>query len=564
MSRHAYNPARRYNTGKTKMPGGNTWQQWLPRLYNLRGDKRGSHERPHKSVLLLVVALSLVHARAGVTFITHGLNGNVDGWVTGMADQIPSYQRFLGTNYTCYKAYFYSSGGSYYLTATRVAGSQPLTPESGEIIVKFDWSNLADGNSFNTYQIASAAVPALLSTNFIPELGGHALAEFPLHLIGHSRGGSLVCEMSRLLGTNGVWVDQITTLDPHPLNDSAFPLDSFLYSAVDAPARTYASVLFHDNYWQNIDLFVYGKSVPGAYVRELDNLSGGYSSAHSDVHLWYHGTINLNTPATDTEATISSIERANWWALDEAQGAHAGFHYSLIGGGDRLDPKPPLGLGYPAVRDGYNQNWDLGAGLSANRTLLPSYSGTWPSLLKLNRTTTNAVLQGEATPLTLFYQWTSSSANPATIAFFLDDDYNPLNGNEKLLTTISAPVTGSSSLGSGTISVPLYATNAAPGWHAFFATITASGQRRYFYAPEPVQVLSSQAPPALSIARIAPGKYRLAVTAIPGQTLTLQTSTNLANWLPLATNTIAASSWLYTNIPPTDIPAQFYRATLAP
>jgi predicted restriction endonuclease len=37
------------------MPGGNTWQQWLPRLYNLRRDKRGTHERPHKPVLLLSI-----------------------------------------------------------------------------------------------------------------------------------------------------------------------------------------------------------------------------------------------------------------------------------------------------------------------------------------------------------------------------------------------------------------------------------------------------------------------------------------------------------------------------
>jgi hypothetical protein len=29
------------------------WQQWLERFYNLRRDKCGSHERPHKSVLLL-------------------------------------------------------------------------------------------------------------------------------------------------------------------------------------------------------------------------------------------------------------------------------------------------------------------------------------------------------------------------------------------------------------------------------------------------------------------------------------------------------------------------------
>ena len=34
---------------------GNAWQEWLERLYNLRRDKRGSHERPHKPVLLLSI-----------------------------------------------------------------------------------------------------------------------------------------------------------------------------------------------------------------------------------------------------------------------------------------------------------------------------------------------------------------------------------------------------------------------------------------------------------------------------------------------------------------------------
>jgi hypothetical protein len=33
------------------MPTEKTWQHWLERFYNLRRDKRGSHERPHKPVL---------------------------------------------------------------------------------------------------------------------------------------------------------------------------------------------------------------------------------------------------------------------------------------------------------------------------------------------------------------------------------------------------------------------------------------------------------------------------------------------------------------------------------
>ncbi len=37
------------------MPTEQAWQQWLERLYDLRRDKRGSHERPHKPVLLLSI-----------------------------------------------------------------------------------------------------------------------------------------------------------------------------------------------------------------------------------------------------------------------------------------------------------------------------------------------------------------------------------------------------------------------------------------------------------------------------------------------------------------------------
>ena len=164
-------------------------------------------------------------------------------------------------------------------------------------------------------------------------MGGRPLAELPLHLIGHSRGGSVVTEMARLLGAQGVWVDHVTTLDPRPVPPFG-----------DASVTSYANVLFADNYWQTMGdgLFVpNGQSVFGAYNRKLLDLSGGYSSTHSDVHLWYHGTIDLATPATDTQATITATQRAHGGPSTEMAGAAAGFLYSLIGGGDRLSNLEP-------------------------------------------------------------------------------------------------------------------------------------------------------------------------------------------------------------------------------
>lgn len=37
------------------MPDSATWQEFLPRLYNLRRDKGRTHERPHKPILILAI-----------------------------------------------------------------------------------------------------------------------------------------------------------------------------------------------------------------------------------------------------------------------------------------------------------------------------------------------------------------------------------------------------------------------------------------------------------------------------------------------------------------------------
>jgi hypothetical protein len=509
---------------------------------------------------------------AGVTLITHGFNSDVNGWVTAMADAIPEHDLFPGTNFTTYKITVTHGGSSYFFTTTRTNGSAPSASDSGEIIVKFDWSQLADDlfDSYaSTYPVALATSQALMQTNLISELGGHALVELPLHLVGHSRGGSLVSELARQLGTNGIWVDHLTTLDPYPINNDG---NSDLVPIVDAPARnTYINVLFADNYWQNLGAgFLFGdpdgEAVSGAYVRQLHNLSGGYTSDHSNVHLWYHGTVDTNTPASYSDGgtiTINPTMRTNWWTAYEDQGVVAGFYYSLIGGGDRLSTDQPLGPGFPALRDGYNQIWDLGAGVSANRTALTANNGNWPNLIRFDRMDTNALVQGQSAPLQFYYQWARANTNVATVSIYLDDDLNPFNNNQTLLTTFGVTGTGATNVNHAAVATTLSAASASPGWHSLLAVINGGGRTRYLYAPEWIQVLSALQPPALDVVLLSPSQIQVGVNGLVTQTIILQSSLDLVSWQSFATNTLATNRWVYIDNTFAGTPQKFYRAMIA-
>ncbi len=516
-------------------------------------------------------------ARAGgVTVITHGFesDSSFPSWVTAMADDIPAHPSFPGTNFTTYRISI-TYTNAYFYNLSRVNGSAPSNTDSGEIIVELDWSQLS-AKLFNSYastaNVSAAVAQVLMQTNLAPELGGHALGEFPLHLIGHSRGGSLVADISRQLGLNGMWVDHLTTLDPYPINNDGNT--DFPASIVDATAKlTYANVLFADNYWQDLGVGVYlgdpdGEAVSGAYVRQLTDPDGGYKNIssisapeHSNVHLWYHGTVALTTPTSDTSATITTTERQAWWTAYEQQGTNAGFEYSLIGGGNRLSEDHPFGPGYPAVVDGFNQWWDVGAGTAANRTALASDNGSWPSIIRFDRIGSNAIVQGQNLPAQFYYQWAQPAASNATLSVYLDNDFNPLNTNQTLLTVTNLPGTGATSVGLGAISIPFTTNNASPGWHSLFATIRGGGRTRYLYAPELVQVLSIYQPPVLGIAPAASNQFRITINGLPGQTVVLQTSPEMAIWRPVATNLFSTNIWVYTNA--TGGRQLYFRATLA-
>jgi hypothetical protein len=509
------------------------------------------------ALLFALCSIGSVSA-GGVTVITHGFNSNVTDWIIPMAGKVGGYPGFPGTTYSCYQISITRNGsGQYVAAATFLAGTAPLLTDSGEIVVKLDWSTLSSGGTPTT-TIAQTAVNALLATNLIPEMGGRPLAELPLHLIGHSRGGSVITEMARLLGAEGVWVDQVTTLDPRPVTQFG-----------DASVTSWANVLFADNFWQTMGDGVFvpnGQSVFGAYNRKLLNLSGGYSSSHSDVHLWYHGTIDLATPASDTQATITASQRSAWWTAAEMSGAAAGFFYGLIGGGDRLSNLEPAGAGNGRISDGFNKNWDLGGGVAANRTDLPANAGLWPNAILFALANASSVAAGESFDTTLYFQAGASAAGNIDIEIFLDVDFNPYNGNEIDVNEQTLSRTGTSAVSFNTLSATVNAAAVSPGSYSVCARLNDGVRTRYLYAPQLLVVTPSLQPPSIDGASLVfnGGVMRFNVHGFPGQRVTIMASSDLVNWVPLETHTLKGTIWEFMDADAGNFARRFYRAALAP
>lgn len=492
---------------------------------------------------------------AGVTIITHGFGGDASGWVLYMGGGMPGYPRFPGTNVVCYEM---SITDNNIVASRKIAGGHPTNDFSAEIVIKLDWGDLAGFfNQHDTYEVAQGVVPRLLQAGFIPELGNRALAELPLHLIGHSRGGSLVCEMSYLLGTNGVWVDQVTTLDPHPVNQDG---NSDPLIVVDAPLRVYDNVLFADNYYQEFGGYPHGQFMPSSYNREFISLPGGYSSAHSDTHLWYHGTIQLGDPAFDGEASLTASNRAVWFTSYEVNGARAGFYYGRLGRGNRLSFDQPAGPGTDRLVDGYNQRWFLGTGGVNNRTALATNNGNWPNVIRMNLVGTNLMAQGQSNEVSIYYQWARAAMSSASMNIYLDDDFNPYNGNEQLVRQVNVPDTTRNDIGVNDLIINVAATNTTPGVRSIYARIMANGRTRYLYAPELLTVFSSFQPPSLSISREALQQVAVQVNGVAGQRVVLERTADFRAWQPLATNWLASNVWRYAEA--SGEAQRFYRAVL--
>jgi len=209
--------------------------------------------------LISVSALALL-ARSGIamhpegaiepvtTVITHGFQLSTTSkpdWMLAMGQQV-----------------LVAAGGQgsilRYLPASgqwQLAGG--AAPSAGApLVLLFNWADESDGASIPGVNLgySQAAADALYAAMRAPSgaLGFSPVTGRLLHFIGHSRGCCVNSEVALRLANAGIPVDQVTTLDPHPVAppmSESCGLGGNVNWGDTVPVR-WANVSWADNYWR--------------------------------------------------------------------------------------------------------------------------------------------------------------------------------------------------------------------------------------------------------------------------------------------------------------------------
>jgi hypothetical protein len=442
--------------------------------------------------LLAIEQLERRNLLTGVTLITHGFGGSVEGWVSEMGDAAFARSSGDAVRYVVEVTDPGHDDGPLEVKNIQHSGASltAATTQSPDVVILLDWSDVAGSFSLgshvrSTADVAVAVSQAFLTPNFLDGLSA-PLVELPLHLIGHSRGGSLVGALAGSLGANGIWVQHVTTLDPHPVDGVR---DPFGFDFDDAPMIAWDNVVFWDNYWRtdgDSSFDFTGEAIAGTHNVQLvesalDNFTG-YATEHSDVHLWYHGTIDTTGPIDDGSSSVA--ESAGWYNGVMGPRAGIGYNYSRIGGVSR-----------PA--DGIVAGLDGGV---ANRVPFPiRIADQWPNLLEFQLTSEPVLEIGD--DIDVEYYWHDFDS-PSSLMFFLDSDRNPYNGiGEQVGDTRVLPPTTVAPLSFSTSSVAT--ATAVSGQYYLLAQIDDLTQSRFLYAGDQLELLE---PPveALEVVSLLP------------------------------------------------------------
>lgn len=409
---------------------------------------------------------------SSVTLVTHGFNGNTQGWVSAVADGIAARTDDPG-NTSITTLSVTDAGGPSVSSFVLNAGPDPFAQsDSGDLIIKLEWGSIS-GGSYSTAAVADAVANYLLNTS----INNTSLIEAPIHMIGHSRGASLIAVLAERLGQRGVWVDHLTFLDPHPVNSGGGddPLDFG-----DPAMKITENVVFADDYFRQDGFLEFvdfdGEPVNGAHNVELDEdtLGGffndpGYSLEHSDTHLWYYGTVNLNANAHNGDEAVPT----NWYNGSQGPRNNIGYAFSDIVGVTR----PNAGLA--------NAH-----GGTAARISVDPIAEQWPNVRQFDVSQTAPVERGNQIAASFIYQDQDSTAD---VSFYLDANSDPHDGNEILIDNVNLDSTGDSVLNwTGNIDT----SAALPGTYRIFAEINDGQNRRHHYADGAITVVDT-IPPAV-------------------------------------------------------------------
>jgi hypothetical protein len=325
------------------------------------------------------------------TVIAHGFSPSGKGaWVQATAAAVITRTGGIGTVYR-----YQDEVGAW----TRVGGIGNGSAEHIVAIFNWDADSAApeEGPNWGYVQAAGDALYAILrDAAYAPGSSGPAdlVTGRASHFIGHSRGACTISEAILRLGIAGIAVDQMTTLDPHPVNGTLDARYNFNWG--DPVPRRWSNVAWADNYWRaDGGGLVNGLDFDGMPLDNVFNVQlsetvlncCAYAFSHSDVHLWYYGTIDLSAGASNGEETITPQMRSSWWP-DGA--ANVGFMRSAIVGGARpaippgIAPVPGLA---PIVHNGgfdagTRAGWAMHGGSGAT---LVSASGNWFARLSASR-----------------------------------------------------------------------------------------------------------------------------------------------------------------------------------
>jgi hypothetical protein len=258
----------------------------------------------------------------------------------------------------------------------------------GEIVLVFNWSEESDGlTPGGTQGYAEAAADALYAALRDPALpaafAGTSLLDPAVHFIGHSRGAVVNSDCVERLAAAGIAVDQVTSLDPHPVDGTLdYPLD--LADWGDRSPVIWTHVDFADNYWRaDGDGFPWASDFDGIPVGadvDLDlgdAIEGAFDVdpvfEHSEVHAWYHGTVDLGANDDGDGISIDNELFTDWYGSGGFPARNAtGFHFSAIAQGTR-PAQQPGSLPAWSIFSIYNGDFEIAD--SAEATLGIGYAG---------------------------------------------------------------------------------------------------------------------------------------------------------------------------------------------